>query len=457
MDQAAVDDPAKTATRMLPTNQTGNNRHPMAFDRIFLCDYMFGFVDCFFHNLLYNKALIDELRSEDGWDPDDETEKNSLLRSSMYVADGRAGFSHTYAYRDIMQNHYRLHMSQRTAALFKCLSVCIEMFKNGQLVITLAIINAMDTGPRVGAGYIYSILQGVKMGVIMHHSNMKHVHRNIMEGVPSAQSIKSIDTVIRVNTPDSETTHQYLQKRENHPPDYAFKTYDGARDAGNYGNSFEMRLRKNKEGGCWYWNVNTLQDVLEDDSVQQVTKGVHKPTAAMESSKGAPEGFSRASSRGSDTDPNDDSTDTRTIQGRSDWYRETMAAYNSAMSNQVQGLIPYDSSKLIFCTESLAGISIARELATVIWTHFVKPELDACMRVQVEYEIEGENDTRKWLKATVHKAAESKCTKCTTHSNNQLKKQSALVHAVLKSIKCSATYTRCVLYPSMPSNTYKYA
>ena len=147
-----------------------------------------------------------------------------------------------------------------------------------------------------GNGYIYSVVQGLKMAVVANHEKVE----NEFEQRP-------MEVRVVVENPSVHTTLHYLQTREDYPPDEVVPNLD---DDSDYAYSLHMTLVKNPSTKVFRWYVET-----EDCDV------------------------------------------------------DAMQQYNEKLSSRpgVVDLIPFDSRKALFCTETLIGSRICKDISAMIF------------------------------------------------------------------------------------------
>ena len=426
----------KTATMQDRKNRSIEiSRHSRAFDRIFLCDYMFGFVDQFFQNLVHNTSMMQRFQRDGARGLKAVVYSDLAANKKNVIQTFTNGFDNT-----IQSRHYDLHMAKRTADLFNSLNVKASLnYKTGIVTIALKRIFALAGQEKTGAGYIYAIMQGLKMGVMFHHGNLENIHKRIWGGEPDGK-YPPLQVVVFVDRPYSNTTHSYLQGREGYPPNSVFKTYIGDRKDES-ANSFEMRLMPVKEENTWYWNVDTLDDVHTDKEVLEETGKFNQQAAENDVNiagiKYDCKNFCyKVHLRDGDLEVQ------RRLLGRTadEQFVERMAWYNAKLRGQLRELINRDLTKILFCTESLIGSSIADHVSRLIWERYVQPMLDACLQV---YQTDFSKQS-KVLKPAAASFPNSDIFLLPT--SDQVRGDDPLVYAVLASMECQVKKTR-KLYP----------
>jgi len=339
--------------------------HENAFDRLFLCDYMFLMVDKFL----------------------DSTKKNRdtklLIKDGKVISQGIIG----------SDGDHQLYMSKRVAVLFKKLNVTISFTSTQNVIVRLNEIFADDKSGDIKAGYIYSILQGLKMGVIANATRKIEIWTYYFNRLVTKQVSKCV--TIGVLSPYFDTTYNYLRAYEHYPPlDYlkSGKEKDCAP-------SFEMNLMDSSHVP-WYWNAN-LDVVYDSDVSRKIIEGnFEKLGISSEEMSRVVEMYERVDDIFKNDHRNEHSKELSDIHLKLEPLEESarqclvqfMKSHNEKLAKDSSStLVPRDERKIIFCSESLLGIRIFKEVGTHIWSCFMKPRLDELSKLSENEEIAGKS------------------------------------------------------------------
>ncbi len=136
----------------MPENLKYYATHSNAFDRIFLCDYMFNFVDSIFRSLMIDNLAIKSLQryivENDSVYTDEHRISGApyhyLVFRRLYVHQGCVKKSDVeYVDKSYdLDGQYNFHMASRTAKLFSKLIIEACLFKSGKMEIKLCMIFA---------------------------------------------------------------------------------------------------------------------------------------------------------------------------------------------------------------------------------------------------------------------------------------------------------------------------
>lgn len=182
-------------------------------DRLILCDYMFEFV-C---------KCCEELeiwKNQKGY--------KEQFQKLIEIVSGRLVAKQPYA-RPFKE------FPLRTAALFDSLTISVNFSQeDNELIFCLETMYLAGAGGRKhekGAGTLYAILQGMKMGCIYNH-DMQMINNETTDNI-----------CIRVSRPMNDTTLVYLKRKENVPEQVS-----------NIENC-DLKLAVSTNGN-WYWHID---------------------------------------------------------------------------------------------------------------------------------------------------------------------------------------------------------
>ena len=175
-----------------------------AFDRIYICDFFFNLADRFIKDCMQ--------RQQSGMF------KNAASDPESVFVLGKSNGIAAYVQHKTMTGTPIRHDIQITRAwsYFRSLRVaCLHDVAAGCIYLELQCIYAnADHESERGNGYIYAVLQGLKMAAIVNH-----------EIVDKAFERKRVKIVVSTSWPAVDTTLFYLQGRESYPPDAVASNY----------------------------------------------------------------------------------------------------------------------------------------------------------------------------------------------------------------------------------------
>ena len=178
------------------------------FDRIVLCESMFGFVQCVVKNHYDNASAFHE---------------------KIHVFTGV-----------VKCDYSTIYFPPRTAKLFETLKVHAQQDENGKtIVFSLESIYLAGSHEKIqerGAGLLYAILQGLKIGIVCYQSTADFYGKEL---------------ILKVAAPETGTTLKYLTHKEGFPN----KLNDAVQNGKNMVESCSWKLSPCKTRKSWYWSL----------------------------------------------------------------------------------------------------------------------------------------------------------------------------------------------------------
>jgi hypothetical protein len=454
--------------------------HNKAFDRIFLCDYMFRFVDSAFNTLLKNRLKLAEIRkkcaeaphvqgiSGDGeeeseaenscYSDEEEEEEKIIFKRVLEAAceytntggntfhEGQREVYYRPGHFSSETRHdaaYAFYMARRTAFLFNNLQVHCKLSCDGRFFITLDKIFAVDRQPMLGGGYLHSIIQGLKMGIIANEKHFLKIGREIFDGDGV------LKVILKVSSPNTVTTLEYLQNNEGYPKDSQIQNYR-VKDQDTYANSLMLQLmqRGSEPGEGWYWEVYTDDSLFDDDSISYKKEEVSISEEEEKSIKLSDSQVSYEKEEVSISEEEEKSiklSDSQ-VQGvitpmsfpysRMNWIISELMEHNKNLqADNAYQLVRYKPRSIIFCLESCVGRRILSEIGSAFWD-CVRQRLDETFNIPVM-----DDGRRVYKKGNVVYASKKTGNEKQTLTNPNMHLLNPMMFATLSNAFCNATFT----------------
>lgn len=268
--------------------------HTRAFDRIYICDFFYHLADDFIAGRIH---AMNANELADASAPFVEFVVDGHEKRIDYGKD----FEQRTMHKDVRDGY--VTVTGRPWSYFDDLVVSCSLDASKSVFsLSLRSIFAQEEAKKErGNGYIYAIVQGLKMAAIANH-----------ERVQKEFDQRPMQIHVVVESPYIETTVRYLQSRENYPPLNFFKEWGPTMAP-----SMKLKLVKDPSTNVFRWYVGP-SDSFDGQAFQE--------------------------------------------------YNEKLSSRSGV------DLIPFDSRKALFCTETLIGSRICKDISAMIFDFVASQE-----------------------------------------------------------------------------------